>query len=123
MNDLKITTSGKQDLTLRVYPYVSSEGRPIIAEESEVTEEDWKQQVEDQQLAIIGDLIQYGEIISGVYVSTSKITDLMGDADQAWFWTPEWQEAIQEAEQDLKEGRYRAFDNMDDFNAALDDDE
>jgi AbrB family looped-hinge helix DNA binding protein len=27
------------------------------------------------------------------------------DPNQAWFWTPEWQEMIREAEEDVKAGR------------------
>jgi len=27
------------------------------------------------------------------------------DPDQAWFWTPEWQEKIREAEEDIAAGR------------------
>ena len=27
------------------------------------------------------------------------------DADQAWFWTPEWQEMEREADEDIKAGR------------------
>ena len=42
------------------------------------------------------------------------------DADQAWYWTPEWQEAIAEAEEDIKAGRTLGpFDNPEDLIAAL----
>lgn len=29
----------------------------------------------------------------------------MIDADQAWFWTPEWQKGEREADEDIKAGR------------------
>ena len=35
--------------------------------------------------------------------------------DQAYFWTPEWQRDIKEAEEDFKEGRYKEFDNIEDL--------
>jgi len=40
-------------------------------------------------------------------------------AAQAWFWTPQWQEAEAEADADLAAGRSDHFDNGDDFMAAL----
>ncbi len=33
--------------------------------------------------------------------------------DQAYFWTKEWQKKEQEAEDDLKKGRYKKFDSAD----------
>ena len=35
--------------------------------------------------------------------------------DQAWFWTPEWQEKEKEADRDIKEGRYKEFEKADDL--------
>lgn len=35
--------------------------------------------------------------------------------DQAWFWTPEWQEKEREADRDMKEGRYEDFENAEDL--------
>jgi antitoxin MazE len=32
--------------------------------------------------------------------------------DQAWFWTPEWQEKEREADDDLGSGRYEDFDRL-----------
>jgi hypothetical protein len=40
-------------------------------------------------------------------------------ADQAWFWTEEWQAKEHEADEDLAVGRYKDFDTMDDFLAGL----
>ncbi|WP_182904191.1 type II toxin-antitoxin system Phd/YefM family antitoxin [Microbispora sp. H10830] len=39
-------------------------------------------------------------------------------ADEAWYWTPGWQSA--EADADIREGRTRSFENMDDLFAEID---
>lgn len=39
--------------------------------------------------------------------------------DQEWYWTPEWQEKEQQAEDDLAAGRSERFDASDEFLAAL----
>jgi hypothetical protein len=36
------------------------------------------------------------------------------DVSQAYFWTPAWQAAEQEADQDIAAGRIRELDNVDD---------
>jgi len=41
------------------------------------------------------------------------------DPSQAWFWSPEWQAREQQADDDLRQGRYEDFDNMDDFLNSL----
>ena len=41
------------------------------------------------------------------------------DADQAYFWTPEWQKAEREASEDIKKGRYKTFDSVDELIADL----
>ena len=38
---------------------------------------------------------------------------------QDWYWTPEWQVAEREVEDDLAAGRYEEFDTMDDFLVGL----
>ena len=45
------------------------------------------------------------------------------DKDQAWFWTKEWQAAEREAEDDLRAGRVKTFDTLDELIADLEDDE
>lgn len=40
-------------------------------------------------------------------------------ADQAWYWTPEWQEREREADADIAAGRVRSFGADEDFLAAL----
>lgn len=34
--------------------------------------------------------------------------------EQAWFWTPEWQEKEREADEDIEKNRYKEFDNAGD---------
>lgn len=41
-------------------------------------------------------------------------------ADQAWFWTPEWQEGEREVDEHIAGGRTTYFDSVDEFLAALD---
>lgn len=41
------------------------------------------------------------------------------DASQAYFWTPAWQAAEQEADEDIGAGRVHEFDNVDDLIASL----
>lgn len=41
------------------------------------------------------------------------------EKDQAWFWTEEWQKGEREADEDIKSGRVKKFDNVDDLIADL----
>ena len=41
------------------------------------------------------------------------------EADQSWFWTEEWQARYREAKQDLAEGRFRDFDDIEALLAEL----
>lgn len=36
-------------------------------------------------------------------------------SDQGWYWTPEWQAMEAEVVADLREGRFRVFETVDDF--------
>jgi hypothetical protein len=47
-------------------------------------------------------------------VSTNEVSD------QAWFWTPEWQEGEREVDEHLAAGRTTHFDSVEEFLAALD---
>lgn len=42
-------------------------------------------------------------------------------ADQAWFWTPEWQAGERQVDEDVAAGRTERFDTVADFGAALQD--
>ena len=48
-----------------------------------------------------GDLVEVQERDGEIVMIPKKLVD----ADQAWFWTREWQEGEREAEADLKAGR------------------
>lgn len=39
--------------------------------------------------------------------------------DEVWFWADEWQAGEREVNEDLKAGRFKVFDNVDDLIAAL----
>lgn len=41
------------------------------------------------------------------------------DADEAFFYTPEWQAAEREVDEDLAAGRYKDFETVDDLIADL----
>ncbi len=43
-------------------------------------------------------------------------------ADQAWFWTPEWQEGEREVDEHIARGEIEVFDSPEEFFAALDED-
>lgn len=44
-------------------------------------------------------------------------------ANQKWFWTEEWQEGEREADENIKSGNVKSFDNIEDALHWLDDDE
>lgn len=41
------------------------------------------------------------------------------DASQRWFWTERWQRMEHEADADIAAGRYKVFDDVEGFLAAL----
>lgn len=42
------------------------------------------------------------------------------DAEAAWFWTKEWQEAEKETEEDLRTGKVKKFKSIEDLIKHLD---
>jgi len=44
------------------------------------------------------------------------------DPDQAWFWTPEWQEGEREADAEIAAGNVERFDSGEEFLAAMERD-
>jgi len=48
-----------------------------------------------------GDFIEVSERDGEIVMTPKKLID----ADQAWFWTPEWQRSEREADEDIKAGR------------------
>ena len=55
------------------------------------------------------DYLQAEEIAVGDFIVQSLLTA----AEQAYFWTPEWQEKEREADADLADGRFETFDSVD----------
>jgi phosphoglycolate phosphatase-like HAD superfamily hydrolase len=41
------------------------------------------------------------------------------ETDQSWFWTDEWQKRYRESREDLSEGRFQNFDDVEDLLAEL----
>jgi antitoxin MazE len=67
----------------------------------------------------IGDYVEM-RMVDGRLVLVPK---QLIDKDQTWFWTEEWQAAEREAEDDLRAGRVKAFETLDELIADLDTDE
>jgi len=64
----------------------------------------------------IGDIVQT-ELKEGKIIITPKKTI---DAEQAWFWIKEWQEAEKEANSDLKSGKVKKFKTVEELIKELD---
>ena len=45
-------------------------------------------------------------------------TDVLDD-NQSWYWTPQWQAAEKEADEDIAAGRVYHYDNVDDLMRSL----
>ena len=58
-------------------------------------------EIRDRMSIEQGDYIEMS-VRDGEIVMTPK---KLIDADQAWFWTPEWQKGEREADEDIKAGR------------------
>ena len=55
-----------------------------------------------------GDFVRVEETAGGVMLKPAKLVD----PAQAYFWTKEWQRDEQEAEDDIRKGRVKAFKNI-----------
>lgn len=64
----------------------------------------------------VGDILE-AEIKDGKIVLLPK---KMIDADQAYFWSKGWQAAEKEAQQDIKTGKVKKFDNVSQLIKELD---
>lgn len=66
-----------------------------------------------------------GDLINFEYDAESGLVSLRATrviaSDQAWFWTPQWQQKEREADADIAAGRVTQFDSGEDFLAALAD--
>jgi hypothetical protein len=59
--------------------------------------------------------------VDGAEILLREVTDGRIDAEQAWFWTREWQQREREADRDLAAGRATRFDSDEEFLKALDE--
>ena len=64
----------------------------------------------------VGDLLET-EVKDGLVIIRPKKTV---DAEQAWFWSKEWQGAEKEVEADLRAGKVKKFKNVEDLIKDLD---
>jgi len=60
-----------------------------------------------------GDEVEFQ--VEGDKARIVPITTIKIPRDQAWFWTPEWQEKEKEADLELASGQYEDFDRMEDL--------
>ena len=60
--------------------------------------------------------------VDGAAILLEEITVGRIDAEQAWFWTREWQAKEREADEELAAGRGTTYANDDDFIGALEAD-
>ena len=67
-----------------------------------------------------GDLL---EVILGDDGAVHLMPQIAIDRSQAYFWTKRWQDGEKEAEEDLRAGRTKSFENIEDALAYLDGDE
>ncbi len=67
----------------------------------------------------VGDYVEV-RLVEGRLVLVPK---QLIDKDQTWFWSETWQAAEREAEDDLRAGRVKGFDTLDELIADLDADE
>jgi len=65
-----------------------------------------------------GDLLEIAIEPDGSLRLTPKVAV---DRDQAYFWSERWQQGEQEADDDLRTGRYVDFETMDEFVKSLRD--
>ena len=78
----------------------------------------------DGQLVIPPAVRQAACLCDGAHVAL-EVTDAgvlirVIDPDQAWFWTPEWQEGEREADAEIAAGNLMRFDSDEEFLAYLD---
>jgi len=59
----------------------------------------------------IGDYVEFRMVDDKIQMFVKKLID----KDQAYFWTKEWQEGELEADEDIKAGRVKAFDSVDEL--------
>ncbi|MGI8552784.1 MAG: AbrB/MazE/SpoVT family DNA-binding domain-containing protein [Dehalococcoidia bacterium] len=64
-----------------------------------------------------GDPLEITIVPEGILLKTGEPID----PEQAWFWTPEWQEGEREASEDIAAGRVTVYMSDEEFLAAVDE--
>ena len=59
--------------------------------------------------------IKSGQRQLKVYTSDETGSDEVIDADQAWFWTEEWQEGERKVDEYIAAGDFETFDSIEEF--------
>jgi len=79
------------------------------------------------QITIPAAIRRVANLCEGDYVEVHFTDDVivltpkqLVDKSQAYFWTEAWQAEEQEADEDIRAGRVRMFDNVDELLADLD---
>ncbi len=66
-----------------------------------------------------GDYVEVDAEKGQIVLKPRKLIDPL----QGWYWTKEWQQMEKEADNDLANGRYRDFDNLEDLLKDLHDED
>jgi antitoxin MazE len=64
----------------------------------------------------VGDILDATVKDGRIVISPKKAVD----AEQAWFWTKDWQEAEKEAETDLRSGKVKKYNSIKELIKGLD---
>jgi hypothetical protein len=65
---------------------------------------------------------QWGKLTAEIFGEIREEEGLVPEGvpnDQRWFWSKEWQAMEREADEDIKAGRVKRFDNVEDLIADL----
>ena len=65
-----------------------------------------------------GDLVEIEVVAERAVLMPKKLVD----KSQAYFWTKRWQEGEKEADEDIKAGRVRTFDSVEELIKDLEED-
>jgi len=78
------------------------------------------------QITLPSSLRKAAQIQEGDYLrfivkdgAISVVVQKLVDREQGYFWTREWQEGEREADEDIRIGRLKTFDSVDDLIAEL----
>ncbi len=74
----------------------------------------------EEQEAVRAALETLSQVRTGISVQSIVLHALRTAAEQAYFWTPEWQAKERAADEAIAEGRVRTFDTMEDMLNFLD---